>query len=136
MTEQEAQQAQTIEDHAEFVAKFKEFASEPQNELSKQSEEVLQSKLNQAEKSLIDLQAQEIARLESKKTQVFQVCRANIKWQREQRKLQAQKIAEQAKEIERMNAILSELDSVKRMSSGIAGFHLNGEIATWSEVGL
>jgi len=65
--EQEAQQAQAIEDHAEFVAKFKEFASEPQNELSKQSEEVLQSKLNQAEKSLIDLQAQEIARIKAQK---------------------------------------------------------------------
>lgn len=106
--EQEAQQAQAIEDHAEFVAKFKEFASEPQNELSKQSEEVLQSKLNQAEKSLIDLQAQEIARIKAQK--YFQTTQDNAidLLVRDKDLLleivdsRAQKIAEQGKEIERL----------------------------------
>lgn len=62
--EQEAQQAQTVADHAAFVAEFKDFASEPRNELSKQSEEILESKLKRAEKSLIDSQAQKIAEQE------------------------------------------------------------------------
>lgn len=51
------------------------------------------------------------------------------------KKLQAT-VDEQAKELERLGAIVSELESVKRESKGVAGYHLNGDIATWEEVGL
>ena len=45
-------------------------------------------------------------------------------------------ISEQVKEIERLKGIESELESVKRMSTGVAGYHINDQIATWDEVGL
>ncbi len=43
---------------------------------------------------VVDYQTQKIAHLEHKKQRVFEVCRANIRWQRKQREMQAQQITE------------------------------------------
>jgi uncharacterized protein (DUF1697 family) len=88
MTEQEAQQAQTIKRIGEML-----------NTPWGHDVGVWVANCEDL-REIVDSQAQKIAHLEHKRTRAFQICHANIKWQREQRKLQAQKIAEQAKEFE------------------------------------
>ncbi len=52
-----------------------------------------------------ETQATQIARQFRAKQRVYNVCRANILWQREQRKLQAQKISEQAIWLEKVESL-------------------------------
>lgn len=46
----------------------------------------------------------------------------------------AQKMQEAAAEIERLRKGLAAVDALIRESGGVAGLHLNGDIATWDEL--
>jgi len=48
----------------------------------------------------------------------------------------AQKVADREAEIERLRAELEAYRKIARNSNGVAGWHLNGDIATWEELGI